>query len=65
MTQTAQNIISTFDRLPTAEQKEITKIILRRHLEIETPSVSDDELVASAEELFLELDRLEAIDAKS
>lgn len=65
MTQTAQNIISTFDRLPTAEQKEITKIILRRHLEIEMPSVSDDELVVSAEELFLELDRLEAIDAKS
>jgi hypothetical protein len=65
MTQRAQDIISTFDRLPTAEQKEITKIILRRHLEIETPSVSDDELVASAEELFLELDRLEAIDAKS
>lgn len=65
MTQTAQNIISIFDRLPTAEQKEITKIILRRHLEIETPSVSDDELVVNAEELFLELDRLEAIDAKS
>ena len=65
MTQTAQNIISTFDRLPTAEQKEITKIILRRHLEIEMPSLSDDELVVSAEELFLELDRLEAIDAKS
>lgn len=65
MTQTAENIISTFDGLPIAEQKEITKIILRRHLEIDTPSVSDDELVASAEELFLELDRLEAIDAKS
>lgn len=65
MTQRAQDIISTFDRLPTAEQQEVTKIILRRHLEIDTPSVSDDELVASAEELFVELDRLEAIDARS
>lgn len=65
MTQTTQNIISTFDRLPSAEQKEITKIILRRNLEIETPSVSDEELVLNAEELFLELDRSEAIDAES
>lgn len=65
MTQTAQNILSTFDRLPTADQKEITKIILRRNLEIDTPAVSDDELVLSAEELFLELDRQEGLDAES
>ena len=65
MTQTAQNIISTFDRLPAEVQQEITKIILRRNLEMETPSISDEELVLNAEELFLELDRLEAIDAES
>ena len=65
MTQTAQDIISTFDHLPTNEQMEITKIILRRSLEIETPSMSEDDLVLNAEELFLELDRLEAIDAES
>lgn len=65
MTQTAQDIISTFDRLPTNEQKEITKIILRRNLEIETPSLSDEELILNAEEIFLELDRREARDAES
>jgi len=32
---------------------------------METPSISDEELVLNAEELFLELDRLEAIDAES
>lgn len=65
MTQIAQDIISKFDGLPIGEQKEITKIILRRHLEIDTPFVTDDELVLNAEEIFLELDRVEAIDAKS
>jgi hypothetical protein len=65
MTQTAQDIISTFDRLPSSEQKEITKIILRRNIDIETPILSDEELVLNAEEIFLELDRREAIDAES
>ena len=63
MTQTAQNIISTFDHLPVSEQQEVTQILLRRILEVETPSISDDDLVLNAEEIFLELDRSEAIDA--
>jgi len=45
------------------EQQEVTKILLRRNLEIETPSISDDDLVLNAEEIFLELDRREAEDA--
>ncbi|HSK74463.1 MAG TPA: hypothetical protein VK892_22370 [Pyrinomonadaceae bacterium] len=60
MTQTAQDIISTFDRLPPGEQKEVVKIILRRNLEVETPALSDEELALNAEEIFLELDRREA-----
>ena len=63
--QTVEEIISSFDRLPGKEQKEITRIILLRNLEIETPSVSDQELLDSAEEIFLELDKREAIDAES
>lgn len=65
MTQTARDIISTFDRLPAGDQKEITKIILRRNLEVEAPSLTDEELTLNAEEIFLELDRREAIDAGS
>ena len=63
--QTVEEIISSFDRLPGKEQKEITRIILLRNLEMETPSVSDEELLYSAEEIFLELDKREAIDAES
>jgi hypothetical protein len=64
MTQTAQDIISKFESLPLTEQKEVTKIILRRNLDIEAPALSDDELVLNAEELFLELDRIEAADGE-
>lgn len=38
MTQTVKEIISTFDHLPLSEQKEVTKIILRRRLEAKTSS---------------------------
>jgi hypothetical protein len=65
MMQTVEEIITSFDQLPGKEQKEITRIILLRNLETETPSISDQELLYSAEEIFLELDKREAIDAES
>lgn len=48
-----------------AEQKEVIKIILRRNIDIETPVLSDEELILNVEDVFLELDRREAIDAES
>ena len=61
----AQNIIDTFDGLPDSEKREVAAAILRRTAEMEFGSLSDDELVLSAEETFLELDRREAEDACS
>lgn len=61
----AENLIDSFDRLPDAEQREVASAILRRTLEIEFPSFSDEELVVSAEEIFLSLDRREAEDGQS
>jgi len=61
----AENLIATFEQLPDAEKQEVASAILRRTLQIEFPSVSDEELVLSAEETFLELDRREAEDAQS
>lgn len=63
MIQTVKDIISTFDRLPLSQQNEVAKQILRRSLEIETPEISDDELIFAAEEIFMELDEREAVDA--
>lgn len=61
----AENVIATFDDLPDSEKREVAAAILRRTLRIDFPPVSDDELVLSAEETFLELDRREAEDGKS
>lgn len=61
----AENLIDSFDRLPDAEQREVASAILRRTLEIEFPSFSDEELVVSAEKIFLDLDRREAEDGQS
>ena len=61
----AENVIATFDQLLDAEKQEVAAAILRRTLRIDFPPVSDDELVLSAEETFLELDRREAEDAQS
>jgi hypothetical protein len=61
----AENVIATFDRLPETEKQEVAAVILRRTLQIDFPPVSDDELVLSAEETFLELDRRESEDAQS
>ena len=61
----AENLIATFEQLPDTEKQEVASAILRRTLQIEFPPVSDEELVLSAEERFLELDRREAEDAQS
>lgn len=64
MTSAVQNILKTYESLPELEQREIAFAILQRSLKFDFPSVSDEELVASAEELFLELDRRESPNGK-
>ena len=56
----AENLIATFEQLPDTEKQEVASAILRRTLQIKFPPVSDEELVLSAEETFLDLDRREA-----
>ncbi len=65
MITTAQDVLERFGQLPIAERKKVVSVILRESLEVETPVLSDDELVQSAEEIFLELDRREAENGES
>jgi hypothetical protein len=65
MITTTQEIIEKFGQLPMSEKKIVVSVILRDALETETSALSDDELVLSAEDIFLELDRKEASDGKS
>jgi hypothetical protein len=63
MSTSTRHLLETFDELTEAEKQEVAAEILRRTVNFDIPSFSDDELVLSAEELFLELDRREAEDA--
>lgn len=62
MMSSVQQMLHSFDLLPEAEQRAVACEILRRTVNFEFPSLSDEELVVTAEALFLELDRQEAHD---
>jgi hypothetical protein len=49
--------------LSAAEKQIVICEILRRVQDLDLPPLSDEELVAKAEALFVELDRREATDA--
>lgn len=62
---TAQDVLEKFGELPLAEKKKVVTLLLRESLDIETPALSDNELILNAEEVFLELDKAEERDARS
>lgn len=59
MTALAQEILNSFDKLPDTEQLEIALEILKRLVNFDFPSLTDEDLVLNAEELFLVLDHQE------
>jgi hypothetical protein len=65
MRSSVQKFLESFDHLSDAEKRQLAWEILRRTIKLESPALSDEELVVSAEELFLELDRREAQDEHS
>jgi hypothetical protein len=60
VTLSAQQIIDSFEQLPELEKQKVAYEILRRSVQLEVPSLSDEELVNAAEDLFLTLDAREA-----
>lgn len=62
MTALVQEILNRFDKLPSTEQLEIALEILRRLVNFDFPTLTDEDLALNAEELFLALDRQEADD---
>jgi hypothetical protein len=63
MTAQVQEMLHTFDLLPDGDKRELASEILRRTLMLDVPPLSDEQLVGAAEEIFLQLDRSEAVDA--
>jgi hypothetical protein len=62
MTVAAKTILESFDELPEREKREVASAILRRTLRFDLPPLTDDDLVAQADELFRELDARESSD---
>jgi hypothetical protein len=58
MTQPAQKIIQSFEALTDAEKREVLAILLRKS--IASDPMSDEELLAAADRVFLDLDLREA-----
>ncbi len=65
MATAVRNLLRNFELLPKIEKQQFAWEIIRRSVKFDLPPLSDDELIFSAEELFLELDRREAQDGKS
>ena len=63
MTTATQHLLDSFNLLTAAEKQVVICELLRRVQDFDFPPFSDEELVANAEALFLELDRREATDA--
>jgi hypothetical protein len=60
MTAPSQELLNTFDELSDSEQLEVALEILRRFAHMDFPPLEDEDLVLSAEALFLELDQQES-----
>jgi hypothetical protein len=57
VTDAARKILDSLDALPEADRREVFREILRRVALIEHGALSDADLVAAADEVFLEIER--------
>ena len=60
MTTDIKEILNTFDLSPDNDKKDLASEILRRTVHFDFPPLTDEELIQSAEKLFLDLDRRES-----
>jgi hypothetical protein len=60
MSLSAQQIIDSFEDLPESEKQMVAYEILRRSVLLEVPSLTNEELVVAAEDLFRTLEAMEA-----
>ena len=57
MTKSVEELLNSFERLPEAEKRELASEIIKRSLAFELPELSEDSLLVSADQVFLQLDK--------
>lgn len=62
MTAEAKHIVDDFEALPDAAKREVLTELIRISSRINYPAVSDDELTAAANDVFLTYDDRESAD---
>ncbi len=62
MTSTGKHIVDDFESLPDPEKREVLSNLLKISRDIDYPEVADQELVAAADAVFVEYDRMEQQD---
>ena len=62
MTTTVENILNSFELLSEYEKIELASEIMRRTAKFGFPPLTDDDLVYLADEVFIELDKVESED---
>jgi hypothetical protein len=65
MALSVQQIIESFESLPESEKQRVADEIVRRSVYLEVPPLTDEELIATAEDRFLALDARESEDGSS
>lgn len=63
MTTDVKEILDTFGLLPDNDKKDLASKILQRTIHFNFPLLTNEELIQSAEKLFLDLDRRESQNA--
>jgi hypothetical protein len=62
MPTTVHDILESFEQLPVSQKQEVVREILRRTIDFDFLPLNDDDLVATAEEMFQQLDAMESED---
>ena len=62
MPTTVHDLLESFEQLPVSQKQEVVREILRRTIDTDFPPLSDDDLVAMAEEMFQQFDTMESED---
>ncbi len=62
MPTTVHDILEAFEQLPVSQKQEVIHEILRQTIDFDFPPLSDHDLVATAEEMFQQLDATESKD---
>jgi len=61
MTRSVEELLNSFEKLPEAEKRELVSEIIKRSLTLDLPEISDDSLLAAADQIFQQLDDEESI----